>query len=147
MNLIRDIRDFHEKFGLAYDGPARALPLDLSEFRAKFGREEIDEYQDENDLAIMSETNDNADYTYHLSNVLDALVDQMYVLVGTIYLHGMQADFEEAWRRVHEKNMMKIRVERAEDSKRGSTFDVVKPEGWTPPDHTDLVEINDRSIG
>lgn len=48
-------------------------------------------------------------------------------------------NFKEAWRRVHEANMKKMRVERAEDSKRGSIYDCVKPEGWRPADLSDLV--------
>jgi hypothetical protein len=30
--------------------------------------------------------------------------------------------------------MAKVRAERAEQSERGGTWDVVKPDGWTPPD-------------
>lgn len=50
--------------------------------------------------------------------------------------------FVEAWRRVQLANMSKVRATSADQSKRGSTFDVVKPPGWEPPSHTDLVEIN-----
>lgn len=42
--------------------------------------------------------------------------------------------WEEGWNEVQTKNMSKVRALRHEDSKRGSTYDVVKPEGWTPPD-------------
>lgn len=49
-------------------------------------------------------------------------------------------DFAEAWKRVQAANMAKMRVERAADSKRGSGFDVIKPPGWTPPNHADLYE-------
>lgn len=48
-------------------------------------------------------------------------------------------DFNEAWSRVQRANMAKVRTARPEDSKRGSGFDVVKPPGWTAPDHSDLV--------
>ena len=66
--------------------------------------------------------------------VLDALVDLVYVALGTAYLHGFGPQkFNEAWRRVHEKNMEKIRAPSADHSKRGSAFDVIKPAGWTPP--------------
>ena len=145
MNPLKDIQEFHQKFGLAYEGPPRALDIDLADFRAKFGKEEIDEYQTHNDQAVKTEVSDRANYSFHLEHVLDALVDQMYVLMGTLYMHGMWMEFPEAWRRVHEANMKKVRAESAEQSKRGSTFDVVKPEGWTPPTHIDLVEINDRT--
>jgi hypothetical protein len=34
--------------------------------------------------------------------------------------------------------MKKVRAQAAEDSKRMSKFDVVKPEGWTPPNLADI---------
>ncbi len=143
---VADIADFHRKFGLEYTGWPRTLPRDLADFRIKFMDEELNEYAQSNAAAIMEHSMQKADlanYTFHLEKMLDALVDEVYVVLGTSYLHGF--DFREAWRRVHAANMRKVRAERAEDSKRGSTFDVIKPEGWEPPDHTDLVEVNDLS--
>jgi predicted HAD superfamily Cof-like phosphohydrolase len=87
------------------------------------------------------DSRDQADYTYQLEESLDGLVDLVYVAIGTAYMHGF--DFQSAWDRVHEANMKKIRAPSAEASKRKSSFDVVKPEGWEPPTHTDLVEDND----
>ncbi len=78
-----------------------------------------------------------------LEKQLDALVDLMYVLLGTSYLQGF--DLKEAWNRVHAANMTKIRTERADDSKRGSVYDVVKPEGFRPPDLSDLVDTSRSS--
>ena len=75
------------------------------------------------------------------AEILDALVDLAYIAVGTARMCDW--DFAEAWRRVHTANMQKIRAERAVDSKRGTTFDVVKPTGWQAADLTDLVEVND----
>lgn len=42
--------------------------------------------------------------------------------------------WNEFWDDVQRANMSKERVLRAEDSKRGSTYDVRKPVGWIPPD-------------
>lgn len=126
--MTADIRDFHEKFGLVYNGGPRPLDRELHNFRQAFMQEELDEYE-------------SAHEADDLEGQLDALVDLAYVLLGTAYLQGLP--FAEAWRRVHEANMTKVRAERAEDSKRGSTFDVVKPEGWTAPDHSDLVSSAD----
>lgn len=141
--VFDDIREFHEKFELGYDGKPRAIGEDMAEFRSKFGLEEIVEYENSNALANKaSDDRDSVDYTYHLAGIMDAFVDQLYVLAGTIYLHGMAGQFEEAWDRVHQANMTKIRTKRAEDSKRGSEYDVVKPKGWVAPKHEDLVEDN-----
>jgi predicted HAD superfamily Cof-like phosphohydrolase len=68
---------------------------------------------------------------------LDALVDLVYVALGTAHMQGF--DFNEAWRRVHDANMQKVRAQNADESKRGSALDVVKPEGWKPADLSDLV--------
>lgn len=124
-SFVEDIRDFHEKFRLEYDGPPRELPFKLFMFRAKFLGEELDEYN----LAVGSGD---------LAKQLDSLVDLVYVAIGTAYLHGF--NFNEAWRRVHEANMNKVRAMRVEESVRGSAeYDVVKPPGWSPPSLEDLV--------
>jgi predicted HAD superfamily Cof-like phosphohydrolase len=140
---VADIEAFHTKFGLAYEGKSRGLTGELADFRLKFMYEELDEYNVamaslRGLLADPREAKDEAAITELLEHMLDALVDLVYVAIGTSYLHGF--DFREAWRRVQHANMQKVRAQRAEDSKRGTTFDVVKPSGWTPPSHTDLVE-------
>jgi predicted HAD superfamily Cof-like phosphohydrolase len=117
MSQWQDIKDFHEKFGLVYDGPARSLPEDLASFRLNFMIEETDEY-------ILAEKR---------ADQLDALVDLVYVAMGTAYLHGF--DFDEAWKRVHTSNMGKVRGASA----RSEGYDVIKPEGWKPPYLGDLV--------
>lgn len=123
---LGDIVDFHKKFELGYDGPGRQLPPNLSKFRVGFQEEELEEYAE-------------AVNTGDMARQLDALVDQMYVLLGTIYLHGWGPIFGEAWRRVHEKNMQKVRAKRLNPGTRDWTFDVVKPPGWEPADLGDLV--------
>lgn len=139
MDLFQDIKDFHEKFGLNYDGPPRALPIDLLIFREKFLQEELDEYKDAGALVAMPGSHVNK--PAGLEKQLDGLVDLVYVAVGTAYLHGF--DFNEAWKRVHAANMAKVRKLSAnqptEDSGRQPTYDVVKPEGWVAPDLSDLV--------
>jgi predicted HAD superfamily Cof-like phosphohydrolase len=136
---IGDIKAFHEKFGLEYNGPPRQIEEGLAKFRAKFMGEEVCEYCSDNEdlnreITLLLGLNHQPQL---LEKHFDALIDLVYVALGTSYLHGF--DFAEGWRRVHAANMSKVRAERASDSKRGSTFDVVKPEGWTPPDLSDLV--------
>lgn len=126
-DFLEDIKAFHEKFQLSYKAGPRLLSPELKDFRAKFMREELDEYL----LSYLS----NEVTAMELS--LDALVDLVYVALGTAYLHGY--DFREAWRRVHLANMRKQRVLNPADSKRGSTYDVIKPPGWQAPYMRDLV--------
>jgi predicted HAD superfamily Cof-like phosphohydrolase len=123
-NMVEDIEAFHKKFRLSYTGKPRALTKGMSDFRVGFMEEELDEYK-------------HAVKKKDLEGQFDALIDLIYVALGTAYIQGF--DFEEGWRRVQEANMSKMRVENAADSKRKSSYDVIKPEGWTPPDLSDLV--------
>lgn len=146
---LADILEFHQKFDLDYTGSPRALPRNLGKFRHNLMREELDEYGWAQEAAYQETTRpvgsrDAAEYTHQLEQALDALVDEMYVILGTAHIHGFQNIFAEAWRRVHAANMAKVRADLdGSNSKRGSSFDVVKPAGWEPPVHTDLVEDND----
>jgi predicted HAD superfamily Cof-like phosphohydrolase len=120
---LEDIADFHFKFGLEQTEAKAILHKDEWSLRHKRLIEEIEEYR-----VAAYEGDDEA--------VLDALVDLVYIALGTAYRRGW--DFGEAWRRVHEANMAKERG-KANNSKYGSPFDIVKPEGWVGPDHSDLV--------
>lgn len=124
MNLFQAIQEFHEKFELPAAESPKPLNAELFEFRKGFMHEELEEYC----IAFLDED---------LEGQLDALVDLVYVALGTAYMQGF--DFNEAFRRVHEANMAKVRAKTADESKRGTAYDVVKPEGWTPPNLSDLV--------
>lgn len=131
---MRDVEEFHAKFGLTYDGKPRVLVGLLDEFRRKFLGEELKEYVDHSDEAI-ERLNAGLDPAPAMEEQLDALVDLVYVALGTAEYHGF--NFREAWRRVHEANMRKERA--TTPSERGGLYDVVKPPGWEAPSHTDLV--------
>jgi predicted HAD superfamily Cof-like phosphohydrolase len=68
-----------------------------------------------------------------MENLVDALVDLVYVAIGTCLVYGV--DFDKAFNEVHRANMSKVRAKHASQSKRGSSYDVVKPPGWVGPDH------------
>lgn len=139
MLMTDDIQDFHDKFGIAYYGKPRSLPSNLKDFRIKFMEEELSEFRVADvRCRIAIKDNDEAEITHQLEQQLDALVDLIYVALGTAHLQGF--DIKEAWKRVHEANMNKIRTPSAAASARGSKYDVIKPPGWTPPNHKDLVE-------
>lgn len=146
-DLMLDIEKFHQKYGLEYNGKPRLLPPDLFDFRKGFMHEELAEWEEEQPGLIEALTEDDGRPEHRriamgLNQQLDALVDLVYVTLGCAYLQFGPEVFHEAWRRVQSANMKKVRCEKADDSKRGSTFDVIKPEGWEPPDHHDLVKDN-----
>lgn len=118
-----DVGDFHEKFGLdnvTHRGAGtRRLDESLLWFRTRFLNEELREFTE----AIVADDP---------AAMFDALLDLTYVAMGTAHLLGFP--WQEGWDEVQRANMTKTRAAAdGSDSKRGSSFDVVKPLGWTPP--------------
>ena len=85
---------------------------------------------------------ENEEYLYacldnDMVEVLDACIDKLYILAGTINQHGLQGIFEEAFNLVHENNMTKVvdgKVIRNADGK------IMKPEGFEPVNLTNLLK-------
>lgn len=119
MQGFLDVLEFHRKFGLPIGERPRLLPPELAEFRLKFLHEELLEYV----LATHRED---------LVGAIDALADLVYVAYGTAVMMG--APWPKIWAHVQAANMRKIRVASADESKRGSSFDVRKPPGWISPE-------------
>ena len=117
--LIKDIDAFHKKFGFEKNGTV-SIPEnnELVNFRTSFLMEELAEY-----TQAITKKDDAA--------ALDALVDIVYIALGTAWLFNLP--FEKAWQEVQRANMSKIRT-KSKSKKRGTSFDVVKPKNWRPPD-------------
>ena len=111
---LRQVREFHEKFGLPI-GSSPALP-DWPErnLRIKLLVEEMREY----DLA---ETHDD------LVGIADALADMVCVIYGTALSYGIDLDAVVA--EVHRSNMTKTRNEAVEYPSKN----VMKLDGYEPP--------------
>lgn len=124
--ILKKVADFQK----ATDQPVSEKPT-LSEvksndlLRYELMREENREY------IVACENND-------LVEVLDACVDQLYILAGTINQHGLGSVLEEAFNRVHENNLTKIGA----DGKvlRNPSGKILKPEGYEKVDLSDLVK-------
>ncbi len=159
-----DVGRFHNKFALPHvveasephstfaPGP-REVDQELLEFRMKFMLEELLEFAEahgymmaalpghepvfEKKLVRREAEMDPIGFTPDHPKAFDALLDLAYVVFGTAHVFGYP--WQRGWDEVQERNMRKIRCERVGDSTRGSTYDVVKPPGWTPPDITGLL--------
>jgi predicted HAD superfamily Cof-like phosphohydrolase len=130
-DLVDDIANFHEKFNIPQRTEGQKPEADLMNFRLKFLAEELREAQ-------------AAAATTDLPELLDALVDLVYVAIGTAYVLNM--DFNGAWKKVQAANMAKILSSAENPSKRGYANDIVKPAGWVAPDHKDLFIEEDLSL-
>jgi predicted HAD superfamily Cof-like phosphohydrolase len=123
--LIKDIDAFHKKFKFEKNNKV-GIPdnNELVNFRTAFLLEELAEY-------AQAITKKDA------AGALDALVDIVYIALGTAWLFNLP--FEQAWQEVQRANMSKIRT-KSKSKKRGTSFDVVKPKGWRPPDIEQVIE-------
>ena len=135
-DYFQDIIDFHQKFQVSPSPMPSLLPVELEMFRYNFMIEELTEYR-------------KAYKDGNLHDAFDALIDLVYVALGTAYL--MNLPFDQGWSTVHDANMKKERTYDATKSKRNSAFDVIKPPAWKAPDHTAALkqrvqEIRDKKL-
>lgn len=121
-----DISAFHRQFLLPQQEVPSLLEGELLEFRFKFMHEELAEFED------ACEQKD-------LVKAFDALLDLVYVAMGTAYMMNMP--WNEGWEHVQKANMSKQRAKNESESKRGTTYDVVKPENWIGPNKMLLAEV------
>ena len=124
MDLFNMVAEFHEKFELEPTAQPDFPVEEIWRLKNAHLQEELDELR-------------KASYNGDLEEYFDGLIDLVYVALGAAYLAGLP--FNEGFKRVHEANMKKVRAYRQEDSKRGSTYDIVKPAGFVAPTLTDLI--------
>lgn len=121
MARIKNVTEFHRKFGhLSNDKPVHLTRRKLRE-RIEFLEEELEEFR-------------RAVEAQDLAEQADALVDFVYVAMGTADMLGLPWD--ELWADVHRANMAKERGV----GKRGHLVDMIKPEGWIPPQTLEILE-------
>lgn len=126
MNEQKDVLEFQTKFGVPMAKQPSMLDPQTFKFRAAFIQEELDEMIRDHALG-------------DLCGVADALVDLAYVLHGTVLMMGLGDSWNDLWSEVQKANMSKVRATNKDDSKRGSSLDVIKPKGWIAPDHSKIL--------
>lgn len=149
---VTDVYAFHVKNNIHYAGKPRALDFELLQFRLKFMREELGEFEAHGDqawneldkltrspeYAVGDFAFDNANFVHELAAMADALADLVYVALGTAHLMGLP--FRTVWERVHAANMLKQSKSTAHTAEERIKLKMIKPPGWEPPRHEDLVE-------
>jgi predicted HAD superfamily Cof-like phosphohydrolase len=119
--MISYVYEFNQKFNLPL-GLGNQLDEAAQEYRLKFLHEELQE---------LEEALEEGDQV----KAFDALLDLCYVAYGTALFMGIDpAQWHAGMLAVHNANMSKRRATSEEQSKRGSTLDVVKPSGWVSPE-------------
>lgn len=150
-NNFGDVGRFHEKFGLPHtlrgDFGPREVGADLVSFRMNFLFEELGEFFEAvgakvevSEIVVAGARSVTAHLprewdpeTIDHAKAFDALIDLVYVALGTAHLFGYP--WLQGWNAVQRANMSKVRAQAdGSDSLRNSSFDVVKPPGWAPPD-------------
>jgi predicted HAD superfamily Cof-like phosphohydrolase len=124
-NLILDIDRFHKRFGFKKNNNI-GIPdnAELVNFRTSFLMEELAEYT-------------NAIVKKDTAKALDALVDIVYVALGTAWLFNLP--FDKAWKEIQAANMKKVRS-KDKTGKRGTKFDVIKPKEFKEPNIERIIE-------
>jgi len=121
MKMFKDVKAFHKKFKLLNsDTPGLLTRRKLFE-RVEFLTEELEEFKQ----GVM---------TQDLAMQADALVDLVYVALGTAIMLGLP--WETLWDDVQRANMEKVRGV----GKRNHLVDCIKPPGWVPP-HTMMILV------
>lgn len=122
---LQDIHNMHEHYGIdkAVENMTGDKLARYLQFRIMFLQEELDELK-------------KADLP---ADTIDALIDLCVVAIGTLDSFGV--DGYRAWDRVLAANMnKKVGVKESRPNPLGLP-DLIKPEGWKAPDHSD-----DRSL-
>jgi len=92
---IEKVGEFAEAFGIKEAAFPSELNFEECNLRYNLMKEENEEYLE---AALMD----------NLVGIADALVDQMYVLLGTIRKHGLEELFIPMFNEVHFSNMSKL---------------------------------------
>jgi predicted HAD superfamily Cof-like phosphohydrolase len=92
---INNLIEFNEAFGIDYYKKPTLVDAKTQELRVDLLLEEINEYKEANSSGNIVE-------------VLDAIGDCLYIILGTAVQHGMHNIIEEAFRAIHSSNMSKL---------------------------------------
>jgi len=123
----QDINEMHTKFGVrdAVQKFDSVMLRTFLRFRLDFLHEELGETEKASQTGIPLDSEE----------VVDGLIDLCVVAIGT--LDALGVDPYAAWDEVHKANMAKeVGVKESRPNPLGLP-DLIKPEGWVGPDHSD----------
>jgi len=94
-NEIKKVREFFRAFKIPFNIEPTNIPEDRYQLRYDLAKEELDEY-----LTACKENN--------VTEIADALGDQLYILYGSILEHGLQYKINEVFNEIQRSNMSKL---------------------------------------
>jgi len=94
-NELNKLKEFQIAFNSTYNSTPTLLKDQDYVLRFNLLKEENEEYLE------ACKNNDKVE-------ILDALTDQLYIVLGTVVSHGMQDIIEKAFNEVHASNMSKL---------------------------------------
>lgn len=120
--MLNDVKAFHKRLDMWQEesGVVGHLHMDTMVERQDFLEEEMGELE-------------TAVAHHNLSEQIDALLDIVYVALGTLDMIG--ADVPRHWAEIQRANMSKLRGV----GSRGNKVDAIKPEGWQGPRHEEIL--------
>lgn len=111
--IIGKVEEFHNAFGVHNNSRPTLQSINVTSLRSKLMVEEVDEY-------LEAQT---------IEDVADALGDQLYILCGTIAVHGLQDKIVDIFNAIHESNMSKLGLDGNPVINGKQVFDESKPIG------------------
>ena len=111
--IIGKVEEFHNAFGVHNNSRPTLQSINVTSLRSKLMVEEVDEY-------LEAQT---------IEDVADAIGDQLYILCGTIAVHGLQDKIVDVFNAIHESNMSKLGLDGKPIINGKQVFDESKPIG------------------
>lgn len=130
---INDIREFQTRLAEVEEGSLVNLRGEDYLSRALLRKSLIEEETKELHDAILAKD---------AVEVLDAGVDTLYILLGTMHEYGVLDKFIDAWNLVHDNNMTKL--DENGQVQKSSAGKVIKPSNYKPVNLTVL--FNEESL-
>ncbi len=125
IELVKKVEEFQHITKQLINTEPKSINWELAQFRYNLALEELDEYR---------EACEKGD----LVGIFDALLDQLYILLGTFNTHGMQSILIKGFEEVHRSNMSKL------DDDNQPLYNeigkVMKSKNYTPPKLDNILE-------
>lgn len=129
---INNLIEFNEAFGIEFPNKPLLVDAKTQELRVNLLLEELEEYRVANTKGDITE-------------VLDAIGDMLYIVLGTAVQHGMQDIIEKAFNIIHSSNMSKLDDDKKPIINGDKYYDPRKPIGkvlksenyWSPTEKLD----------